>query len=107
MQTGTVHTSRGRLAADAVVVAVNHDVEQLFPGVAEANGMVRSSLDMMLVDAELDHPLAAPLLTGWSLVRYPGFARTPSADALRERLAAEHPALAALDANQMLSLIHI
>jgi FAD dependent oxidoreductase TIGR03364 len=101
VQTGTVHTSRGRLAADAVVVAVNHDVEQLFPGVAEAHGMVRCSLDMMLVEAELDHPLAAPLLTGWSLVRYPGFARTPSAGALRERLAAEHPALAALDVNQM------
>ena len=101
VETGRVHTSRGRVSADAVVVAVNSDVDQLFPGIAEADGIQRCGLDMMLVEADLDEPLAAPVLTGWSLVRYPGFAHTPSAAALRERLAAEDPVLAALDANQL------
>ncbi|WP_285115273.1 TIGR03364 family FAD-dependent oxidoreductase [Leifsonia sp. fls2-241-R2A-40a] len=101
VETGTVHTTRGRVAADTVVVAVNHDVDQLFPGIAEAHGIQRCGLDMMLVEAALDQPLSAPLLTGWSLVRYAGFAHTPSAAALRERLAAEQPALAAMDVNQM------
>jgi len=103
VETGRVHTTRGRVTADAVVVAVNHDVDQLFPGLAEDHGIRRCGLDMMLVEAELDRPLSAPLLTGWSLVRYSGFAQTPSAGALRERLAAEQPALAALDVNQMYS----
>lgn len=101
VETGRVHTSRGRVSADAVVVAVNQDVDQLFPGIAEANGIQRCGLDMMLVEAELDEPLAAPVLTGWSLVRLPGFAHTPSAEALRERLAAEDPVLEALDTNQI------
>lgn len=101
VETGRVHTSRGRVSADAVVVAVNQDVDQLFPGIAEADGIQRCDLDMMLVEAELDEPLAAAMLTGWSLLRFPGFARTPSADALRERLAAEEPVPGALDANLM------
>ncbi|WP_223692598.1 TIGR03364 family FAD-dependent oxidoreductase [Leifsonia poae] len=101
VETGAVHTTRGRVSADAVVVAVNADVDQLFPGIAEAAGIRRCGLDMMLVDADLDHPLSAPLFTGWSLIRYSGFARTPSAAGLRDRLAEEHPELLALDLNQM------
>ncbi len=101
VETGRVHTSRGRLSADAVVVAVDHDVDQLFPGIAEANSIQRCGLDMMLVEADLDEPLTAPVLTGWSLLRSPGFAHTPSSDLLRERLVADDPVLAALDANQM------
>lgn len=101
VEAGSVHTTRGRVAADAVVVAVNHDVDQLFPGIAEAHGIQRCGLDMTLVEAALEQPLSAPVLTGWSLVRYSGFARTPSAAALRERLTAQHPAFAALDVNLM------
>ncbi|AGW42613.1 phytoene dehydrogenase [Leifsonia xyli subsp. cynodontis DSM 46306] len=101
VETGRVYTSRGRVSADAVVVAVNHDVDQLFPGIAEAHGILRCGLDMMLVDADLDRPLSAPVLTGWSLLRYGGFAATPSAPVVRERLAEAHPELAALDVNQM------
>ena len=99
VEAGTVHTSRGRVAADAVVVAVDADVDQLFPGMADAHGIQRRGLDMLLVDAALDAPLSAPLLTGWSLVQQTAFSRTPSAGALRDRLVAEQPALAALGAD--------
>lgn len=101
VEPGRVHTARGTVLADTVIVAVNSDVDQLFPQLADTHRVKRCGLDMLLVDAQLDGPLTSPLFTGWSLVRYAGFARTESATALRARLAAEHPDLAALDLNQM------
>jgi len=101
VETGRVHTTRGRLAGDAVVVAVDHDLDQLFPGLADDHGIRRCAVDMMLLEADLDRPLDSPVLTGWSLLRLPGFSRTPSAAGLRDRLAAEQPALAALDGDQL------
>lgn len=98
---GRVETSRGPIDAGRVVVAVNHDIDLLYPEVAERVGIVRCALDMLRISTELRMPLAAPLLTGWSLVRYGAFSATPAAVALRERLHAESPALAALDLNQM------
>lgn len=99
--TGLVRTTRGDIAASDVVVAVNHDVDQLLPALAERAGVIRCALDMMRVAADLPAPLQAPLLTGWSLVRYRRFAGLGSATVLRERLHAERPELAALDLNQM------
>ncbi|KJL32396.1 D-amino acid dehydrogenase small subunit [Microbacterium azadirachtae] len=99
--TGLVRTTRGDIAASDVVVAVNHDVDQLLPALAERAGVIRCALDMMRVSADLRAPLQAPLLTGWSLVRYRRFAGLGTATALRERLHAERPELAALDLNQM------
>ncbi|MET7423007.1 TIGR03364 family FAD-dependent oxidoreductase [Dactylosporangium sp. NPDC005555] len=99
---GVLHTSRGPIRAAAVVVAVGHDVDQLYPDVAEAAEVVRCGLDMLLVaPAALPAPLRAPLMTGWSLLRYSGSNATPAAAALRERLRAERPDLYALDLNQM------
>lgn len=99
--TGRVETSRGPVDAGAIVVAVNHDLDLLFPDLAEDRGILRCGLDMLRVDARLAAPLAAPVLTGWSLVRYGAFAATEAARRLRERLHAERPDLAALDLNQM------
>ena len=98
---GQVETTRGVIDAGAVVVAVNHDIDQLLPEIADRVGVVRCALDMMRAAVTLRHPLAAPLLTGWSLVRYGRFADGPAAAALRERLHTERPDLAALDLNQM------
>lgn len=101
VETGRVHTTRGPIDAGLVVVAVNHDVDQLLPAVAEDAGIQRCALDMMRVAADLPAPLTAPLLTGWSLVRYGRFGGLAETAALRERLHAERPDLAALDLNQM------
>ncbi|PPG08355.1 TIGR03364 family FAD-dependent oxidoreductase, partial [Rathayibacter sp. AY2B1] len=98
---GVVDTSRGRIHADTIVVAVNHDLDQLFPELADAHDVLRCSLDMLRVALPLRAPLAAPLLTGWSLIRYSGFARLPEAEAVRSRLHSERPDLAAIDLNQM------
>ena len=101
VRSGCVETSRGRIDAGTVIVAVNHDIDQLFPEVAERAGIRRCGLDMLRVRAALRRPLAMPLLTGWSMLRYPAFAALPEAAALAERLHREHPDLAALDLNQM------
>lgn len=98
---GRVGTTRGPIDADTIVVAVNHDIDQLYPELAEQRGIVRCGLDMMRVDAGLRFPLDAPLLTGWSLLRYTAFAGTPAVARVRERLHSGHPHLAALDLNQM------
>lgn len=96
-----VETTRGAIAAGAVVVATGHDVDQLLPELAERTGVIRCALDMMRVAAPLPHALDAPLLTGWSLVRYGRFDASPAAARLRARLHGERPDLAALDLNQM------
>lgn len=98
---GRVDTTRGPLSGGSIVVAVNHDIDQLLPEVAERHGVVRCALDMMRAAVSFRHPLPAPLLTGWSLVRYGRFTGSPEATALRERLHAERPDLAAIDLNQM------
>ncbi|MEW1956961.1 TIGR03364 family FAD-dependent oxidoreductase [Kineococcus sp. NPDC059986] len=101
VEEGRVVTGRGTLTAGLVVVAVNHDLDHLLPGLAEAAGVQRCALDMLRVDAGLPAPLPGPLLTGWSLVRYRAFADLPEAVAVRERLHAEHPRAAAFDVNLM------
>lgn len=96
-----VETTRGAIDAGLVVVAAGHDIDQLMPELAERVGIVRCALDMMRVTAALPRALDAPLLTGWSLVRYGRFDASPATARLRERLHGERPDLAALDLNQM------
>ncbi|WP_426188255.1 TIGR03364 family FAD-dependent oxidoreductase [Microbacterium sp. TWP3-1-2b2] len=96
-----VQTTRGAIDSGLVIVAVNHDIDQLLPELAERVGVVRCALDMMRVTADLPRALDAPLLTGWSLLRYGRFGSFTETAALRERLHAERPELAALDLNQM------
>lgn len=98
---GRVTTSRGIIDAGLVVVAVNHDIDQLLPELAEDAGVQRCGLDMLRARVDLRAALDAPLLTGWSLTRYGRFAALPEVVAVRERLHAERPDLAALDLNQM------
>lgn len=101
VRSGRVETSRGPIDAGTVVVATNHDLDQLLPDLAERAELQRCGLDMLRVRADLARPLVAPLLTGWSLIRYSAFAGTAAADQVRARLHADRPDLAALDLNQM------
>ena len=95
---GVLHTSRGDVRAEAIVVAVGHDVDELFPVVAEDAGVVRCALDMLAVDGV---GLPMPVLTGSSLLRYGAFAGTDATAAIRARLTVEQPELLELDVNQM------
>jgi len=101
VRTGRVDTTRGAVSADRIVVAAGHDLDHLLPDLAEAVGVQRCGLDMLRVRMSLPAPLAAPVLTGWSLVRYGRFAALPETAHLRARLHGERPDLAAIDLNQM------
>ncbi|GAA4664039.1 TIGR03364 family FAD-dependent oxidoreductase [Frondihabitans cladoniiphilus] len=102
IRTGRLHTTRGRVGADTIVVAVNHDLDQLFPDLAAQYEVRRCGLDMLRVSIPgLRAPLEGPVLTGWSMLRYSGFAGSPSLAGVRDRLWSVHPTLAALDLNQM------
>jgi len=95
---GVLHTARGEIRAEAIVFAVNADVDQLFPGIAEDHGVRRCGLDMMLADGV---GLPIPVLTGSSMLRYSAFADAPSIADVRTRIAAEEPAMIERDVNQM------
>ncbi|MBX3094896.1 MAG: TIGR03364 family FAD-dependent oxidoreductase [Cryobacterium sp.] len=99
-ETGVLHTSRGEIRAEAIVFAVNYDVDHVFPEVAERNGIERCALDMLLSDGV---GLPLPLLTGSSMLRYSAFATQPSAAAVRERIARDEPSILTLDVNHMLT----
>jgi FAD dependent oxidoreductase TIGR03364 len=101
--TGVLSTTRGAVGAATIVVATNHDLDRLFPRIAEAHGLVRCRLHMLRATPALRAPLTTPLLTGWSLLRYSGFTAMPSADALRSRLGADLPEGIELDLNQMVT----
>jgi len=98
---GVVHTSRGPLRAATIFVTVNHDIDRLFPELAERDGLVRCRLHMLRARLPLAFALPAPLFTGWSLLRYAGFEDLPAVGAVAERLRAEYPEGVALDLHQM------
>ncbi|MBN3458293.1 TIGR03364 family FAD-dependent oxidoreductase [Mycobacterium sp. DSM 3803] len=98
---GVVHTSRGPLRATTTFVTVNYDVDRLFPGLAERDGLLRCRLHMLRARLPLAFALPAPLFTGWSLLRYSGFEGLPSVQAVADRLRADHPDYVAIDLHQM------
>ena len=100
---GLVSTSRGDVSAAVVVVAVNHDVDRLFPELAEDAGILRCHLHMLRVVPGAVR-LKTPLFTGWSMLRYAGFAGCAAAEPLRRRLARDLPEGLELDLNQMYTM---
>ena len=102
VETGTVHTSRGPVHADHIIVAAGHLVGRLFPDVAAAGEVRECALQMMRVRAPRDMRIGPAVLTGTSMLRYSAF-EGPAADALRVELQAERPELFDIDANVMLT----
>lgn len=84
-----VRTSRGTIRAERVIVAVGHDVDYLYPAVARAHGISRCSLHMLQLANPSPAVIDPAVMTGYSLLRYPGFAVSPSLNAVRARLTAE------------------
>ncbi|MBJ8343330.1 TIGR03364 family FAD-dependent oxidoreductase [Antrihabitans sp. YC2-6] len=98
---GVVHTTRGDLRAPTIFVTVNYDIDRLFPEYADRDELQRCRLHMLRAQAPLGFALPAPLFTGWSLVRYSGFAHLPSKDVVLQRLRTEYPDYADIDLHQM------
>ncbi|TWS19941.1 TIGR03364 family FAD-dependent oxidoreductase [Tsukamurella asaccharolytica] len=94
------HTSRGHIAAERVIVCVGHDLDHLYPGLAEEHQVQRCALQMARA-ADPGAVVAPAVLTATSLLRYPAFAETAAAAALRTRMEADRPDLLGIDANVM------
>jgi FAD dependent oxidoreductase TIGR03364 len=101
VEPGYVRTSRGGLRADRIILATGHDVDRHFPDVAAEYGVQRCALRMMRVDNPTGRTIDPAVQTGYSMIRYNGFAECESLPALRERLAAENPDLIAIGLNLM------
>ena len=98
---GTVQTSRGEFHAARVLVCVGHDLDYLYPQVADAYEVTRCALQMALAPAPSGYTLDSAVLSGTSMTRYPGFTTMPGYDALHAELLATHPDLLEMGANCM------
>jgi len=98
---GIVRTSRGDFRAERTIVCVGHDLDQLYPELADEQGVERCGLQMARVAAPAGLTIAPAVLTGTSMLRYPAFAETDAAAALRVEMAAEDPELLDIVANVM------
>lgn len=103
VEEGVLHTSRGRLRAALVVLALGHDLDRLAPAAARAAGLRRCTLHMLRIASPRLVTIDPAVLTGTSLLRYPAFADTQGAAAVRARLASTRPELLAAGVNHMIT----
>lgn len=101
VESGTVHTARGPVHGDRILVCVGHDLDRLFPGAAEEHDMVRCRLTMARVTAPDAFRTHAAVLTGTSMLRYDGFTAQPSARPLAAETTTRSPELLEIGANVM------
>jgi len=86
-----VVTTAGTIDAEAVIVCPGDDFLTLYPERIAAYAPVPCKLHMLRLSPQ-PWRLGAAMMSDTSLVRYPGYARLPEAEALRRRLEAEIPA---------------
>ncbi|MEI7057184.1 TIGR03364 family FAD-dependent oxidoreductase [Nocardioides sp. CCNWLW239] len=98
-----VRTSRGTIRSARVVHAAGHDVDRLFPQVAEEADVRRCRLQMLEVAPPGDVEIGPAVLTGLSMLRYGGFAETTAAADVRTELEATAPELLDVVMNLMLT----
>lgn len=98
-----VRTSRGTIRSARVVHAAGHDVDRLFPQVAEEAGVRRCRLQMLEVSPPGDVEIGPAVLTGLSMLRYGGFAETTAAADVRGQLEETSPELLDVVMNLMLT----
>ncbi|MCD4852065.1 TIGR03364 family FAD-dependent oxidoreductase [Arthrobacter sp. AK01] len=97
----TVQTSRGELRAGRVFVCVGHDVDYLYPDLAEQHRIQRCALQMSLAAKPSGVEFAPAVLTATSMLRYPAFTDMPAAAALRSEVLENQPELLEVGANVM------
>lgn len=86
---GALHTARGTVEAGAIVVCPGADL----PEFATAEGLTRCRLQMLEVEPPSGARYGPALMTGLSLLRYPGFTALPEVASVRARLERERPAI--------------
>ena len=100
---GVVHTSRGDFYGAVIVHASGHDLDRLFPDIAEAHGVQRCLLRMLEVAPPGNVRIGPAILTGTGMLRYPALAAMPSVPAVRAEIERQHPELLERVVNLMLT----
>ncbi|MFH9347969.1 TIGR03364 family FAD-dependent oxidoreductase [Kitasatospora sp. NPDC017646] len=101
VEPGTVHTTRGPVHGDRILVCVGHDLDYLFPDVAEDHGIQRCRLTMARAAAPDGFRTESAVLTATSMLRYDAFTARPSAARLREEVLGHSAELLEIGANVM------
>lgn len=96
-----IETSRGPIEADQVFVCVGHDVDYLFPQLAEDHKVRRCALQMARSTPDQPLDLGPSVLTATSMLRYEAFTEVPSAAKLRAEVRENQPHLLEVEANVM------
>ncbi|MFH5880312.1 TIGR03364 family FAD-dependent oxidoreductase [Arthrobacter sp. NA-172] len=97
----TVRTARGDFHGNQVFVCVGHDVDYLFPALAEEHQIERCSLQMSRAAQPSGLRIDPAVLTATSMLRYPAFTDMPAAAALRAEVEQDRPELVDIGANVM------
>jgi D-hydroxyproline dehydrogenase subunit beta len=103
VEEGVVRTSRGDFRGVRTVCACGHNVDRLFPGIAEQYGVRRCLLQMLEVAPPADARIGPAVLTGTGMLRYSAFAAMPSAAAVRAEMQQRQPELLEAGVNLMLT----
>ena len=88
VEAGRVDTPAGKITADHIIVCPGTDLTTLFPEVLARRDITLCKLHMLRV-ADPGFSLNAAVMSDLGLVRYLGYANSPSLPALRARLEAE------------------
>jgi FAD dependent oxidoreductase TIGR03364 len=100
---GVVHTSRGDFRGARIVCACGHDLDRLFPDIADDCGLQRCLLHMFEVAPPGNARIGPAILTGTGMLRYSALAAMPSVAAVRAEIEKQHPELLDRVVNLMLT----
>ncbi|MCE7007151.1 TIGR03364 family FAD-dependent oxidoreductase [Kibdelosporangium philippinense] len=98
---GEVVTSRGRVAAARIIVAVGHNVDRHFPSLADEFEVRRCALRMLRVANPHGRDIHPAVLSGHSLLRYSAFSLCPTLPEVQARISREQPSLVDIGLNLM------
>ncbi|WP_188308887.1 FAD-dependent oxidoreductase, partial [Streptomyces sp. CBMA123] len=101
VESGTVHTTRGPVHGDRILVCVGHDVDYLFPDIAEDHQVQRCRLTMARAEAPAGFRTNTAVLTATSMLRYDAFTSQSSAALLRAEVLGHSAELLDIGANVM------
>ena len=100
---GAVHTSRGAFRGARIVCACGHDLDRLFPDIAEDYRFQRCLLQMLEIAPPGNARIGPAILTGTGMLRYSALAAMPSVAAVRAEIEELRPELLHRDVNLMLT----
>jgi FAD dependent oxidoreductase TIGR03364 len=103
VEEGVVHTSRGDFRGARIVCACGHNLDRLFPGIAEDYGLQRCLLHMFEVATPGNVRIGPAILTGTAMLRYSALLAMPSVPAVRAEIERQHPELLERVVNLMLT----